>query len=98
MKRTQTNAEYIHIYEEMYILRYTSGTLSENGREKGILSGANVVMPNLTPATLRSKYSIYNNKASTGCESAEEIEKLEKELSSIGYHINYSKGDHKQTE
>jgi biotin synthase len=73
-------------------------SLHPEGRRLAIQAGANVVMPNLTPATLRSKYSIYNNKASTGCESAEEIEKLEKELSSIGYHINYGKGDHKQTE
>ncbi len=73
-------------------------TLHPEGRKLAIQAGANVVMPNLTPSTVRSKYAIYNNKASTGCESAEEIEKLEKELNSIGYHINYSRGDHKPTE
>jgi biotin synthase len=73
-------------------------SLHPEGRRLAIQAGANVVMPNLTPATLRSKYSIYNNKASTGCESAEAIEKLEKELNSIGYHIDYSRGDHKQPE
>ena len=36
MKRTQTNAEYIHIYEEMYILRYTSGTLSDYAQIKDL--------------------------------------------------------------
>ena len=37
------------------------GTLDKKGREKGILAGANVVMPNLTPASVRNKYLLYNN-------------------------------------
>lgn len=73
-------------------------SLHPDGRKQAILAGANVVMPNLSPTAVRSKYSIYDNKASTGCESAEAIEKLEKELNSIGYHIDYSRGDHKQPE
>lgn len=73
-------------------------TLSKKGRIEGILSGANVVMPNLSPLLVRDKYSIYNNKAHTGTESAEHIDLLEKELNSIGYHIDYSKGDYKNLE
>ena len=46
-------------------------TLSPEGREKGILAGANVVMPNLSPVIQRSKYSLYDNKASLGAEAAE---------------------------
>lgn len=69
-------------------------TLHPKGRTQAILAGANVVMPNLSPRSVRSKYSIYNDKATSGCEAAEEIEKLEQELQTIGYHINYSRGDY----
>ena len=70
-------------------------TLHSEGRTRVILAGANVVMPNLSPGSVRSKYSIYDNKATVGSESAEDIEKLEKELNAIGYHINYARGDYK---
>ena len=71
-------------------------TLHPDGRKRAILAGANVVMPNLSPTSVRNKYSIYNNKACTGNESAEDINKLEDELSAIGYHINYSRGDYNE--
>ena len=68
-------------------------TLSPTGRLEGILSGANVVMPNLSPSDIRAKYAIYENKASWGKEAAEGLEALEQELQTIGYHIDYSRGD-----
>ena len=68
-------------------------TLSPTGRIEGILSGANVVMPNLSPTDVRTKYAIYENKAAWGTEAAEGLAALEAELQSIGYHIDYSKGD-----
>ena len=68
-------------------------TLSPAGRIEGILSGANVVMPNLSPTNVRTKYAIYENKAAWGTEAAEGLAALEAELQSIGYHIDYSKGD-----
>ena len=71
-------------------------TLHPEGRTRAILAGANVVMPNLSPRSVRSKYSIYDNKATSGCEAAEEIEKLEKELNAIGYKINFARGDYKK--
>ncbi|MEE1315192.1 MAG: [FeFe] hydrogenase H-cluster radical SAM maturase HydE [Faecalimonas sp.] len=58
------------------------------GRELGILAGANVVMPNLTPAHLRKKYSLYDGKLSTGAEAAEHLEELKKRMQKIGYQIN----------
>ncbi len=73
-------------------------TLSPDGRKAGILSGANVVMPNLSPTDVRSKYAIYDNKLASGAEAAETIELLEQELNSIGYHIDYSRGDYKTIE
>ena len=71
-------------------------TLSSQGRIEGILSGANVVMPNLSPSSVRTKYAIYENKASWGAEAAEGLKALESELQSIGYHIDYTRGDYKQ--
>ena len=71
-------------------------TLSPTGRLEGILSGANVVMPNLSPSSVRAKYAIYENKASWGKEAAEGLAALDAELQTIGYHIDYSRGDYKK--
>ena len=72
-------------------------TLSPTGRLEGILSGANVVMPNLSPSDVRAKYAIYENKASWGKEAAEGLAALDEELKTIGYHIDYSRGDFNNT-
>ncbi len=69
-------------------------SLSSDGRERGILAGANVVMPNLSPSSVRKKYSLYNNKAAFGSEAAEGLKELEKQLGKIGYHISYLRGDY----
>lgn len=69
-------------------------TLSPEGRNAGILSGANVVMPNLSPSDVRKKYAIYENKASWGSEAAEGLAALDRELRAIGYHIDFSRGDY----
>ena len=62
-------------------------TLSPTGRKDGILAGANVVMPNLSPTDVRKLYSLYNNKAYSGIEAAEAKDKLCKEIESIGYRV-----------
>ena len=72
------------------------GTIKEGGREEGILAGANVVMPNLSPKLVRNKYMLYNNKLNTGAESAQHIEKLRQTLNNIGYDIQISRGDYKE--
>lgn len=69
------------------------GTLEDGGREKGILHGANVIMPNLSPTDVRDKYMLYNNKLSTGAESAQKLEELKKKIDSIGYGIVTERGD-----
>ena len=75
------------------------GTIDPRGREKGILAGANVVMPNLSPVSVRKKYDLYDNKICTGEESAECRGCLERRVSSIGYKIVTARGDiRKQTE
>lgn len=72
------------------------GTISENGREEGILSGANVVMPNLSPMSAREKYSLYDNKLSTGLENAVNKKALEEKFMKIGFEIVTDKGDVKK--
>ena len=72
------------------------GTIDPSGREKGILSGANVVMPNLSPANVRSKYELYNNKLSDGAEAAQCKAELVKRMEKIGYRIVTAKGDVKR--
>lgn len=72
------------------------GTLSSDGREKGILAGANVVMPNLSPISVRKKYELYNNKICTGEESAQCRTCLESRMKSVGYEIVTDRGDIKK--
>jgi biotin synthase len=71
------------------------GTIDPKGREKGILAGANVVMPNLSPVSVRKKYSLYDNKICTGEEAAECRSCLQKRIESIGYEIVVDRGDFK---
>lgn len=69
------------------------GTISPQGREKGILAGGNVVMPNLSPASVREKYMLYDNKICTGDESAQCRMCMQKRMESIGYNVTVSRGD-----
>lgn len=71
------------------------GTLDKNGREKGILAGANVLMPNLSPLNNRKKYTLYDNKICTGEEAAESLDKLKKRIAKIDYEIVSDRGDYK---
>ncbi len=71
------------------------GTLDPLGREKGILAGANVVMPNLSPVEVRKKYMLYDNKICTGEESAQCRGCLAARMSSIGYELVSDRGDPK---
>ncbi len=72
------------------------GSIDPKGREKGILAGANVVMPNLSPIDARQKYELYNNKLSSGAESAQGKTELEKCIESVGYKIVTHRGDFKK--
>ena len=67
--------------------------LSENGRERGIMSGANVVMPNLSPTENRKNYELYDNKPFTDAEAAEGLQKLKTRMKNIGYEVVEDRGD-----
>ena len=64
------------------------------GREKGILAGANVLMPNLSPSDVRGKYLLYDNKKCTGDEAAACIECLKNRIKKTGRVIVTARGDH----
>ena len=69
------------------------GTIHPQGREKGILAGANVVMPNLSPTSVRKKYLLYDGKICTGDEAAECHHCMEGRMRRIGYQVVVSRGD-----
>ncbi|HWQ79294.1 MAG TPA: [FeFe] hydrogenase H-cluster radical SAM maturase HydE [Anaerovoracaceae bacterium] len=70
------------------------GTIDPMGREKGILAGANVVMPNLSPRAARKKYMLYDNKICTGDEAAECRHCIDGRISRIGYRVVVARGDY----
>lgn len=73
-------------------------TIDPRGREKGIMAGANVVMPNLSPLSVRKKYMLYDDKICTGDESAQCRKCLEGRINSVGCRVVTSRGDSKNTE
>ncbi|MDR1051638.1 MAG: [FeFe] hydrogenase H-cluster radical SAM maturase HydE [Deltaproteobacteria bacterium] len=70
------------------------GTISPTGRETGVLAGANVIMPNLSPVGVRNKYLLYDNKICTGDEAAECRFCIQRRMFSIGYDIAVTRGDY----
>lgn len=69
------------------------GTIHPFGREMGIKAGANVVMPNLSPQSVRRKYELYNNKIHSDAESAQHKDDLAKRMAAIGYEVVTARGD-----
>lgn len=69
------------------------GTIHPTGREEGLKHGANVIMPNLSPAKFREQYSLYDGKICTGEEAAECRRCLEVRVKSAGYRIVNDRGD-----
>ena len=69
------------------------GTARSDGRLQGLLHGANVIMPNLSPAKVRDKYALYDNKIHSGNEAAEHLEALRKELEKENFTVAISRGD-----
>ena len=70
-------------------------TIDGDGRIKGMNAGCNVVMPNLSPLEDRSKYLLYDNKATSGDEAAESLRALREHLAAAGYEVVIDRGDYK---
>jgi biotin synthase len=69
------------------------GTISPLGREKGLMAGANVVMPNLSPRDVRKLYALYDNKICTGDEAAECRLCMEGRIRNFGFEPSMVRGD-----
>ena len=69
------------------------GTAEADGRIRGVLAGCNVIMPNLSPASVRKKYMLYDNKAGTDLTAAEGIALLRRQMETIGYEVVVGRGD-----
>ena len=69
------------------------GTIAPNGRELGLLSGANVVMPNLTPMKYREAYTLYDNKLILGEEDGAGLNELRKRVEAVGLELYSGRGD-----
>ena len=69
------------------------GSVHPQGREKALLAGANVIMPNLSPADARKQYALYDGKAGTDADIADVFHNLRQCVKRAGYEIAVSRGD-----
>jgi biotin synthase len=69
------------------------GTIAPDGRERGLLVGANVVMPNLSPTNVRRLYTLYNHKICLNEEAAECSRCIAARVGQVGYRIVVQRGD-----
>lgn len=74
------------------------GTARGDGRQLGVLAGANVVMPNLSPLSVRRKYMLYDNKAGTDFDARAGLEALGAQMAAIGYRLAPGRGDYEKKE
>ena len=86
----------VRIADEKLLLPSTTalGSIDDFGREKGILAGANVLMPNVGAEKLRKNYQLYDNKIGTEVQNSDDFMGLEEKLSKIGYRVSKSRGDY----
>ncbi|MEG1501859.1 MAG: [FeFe] hydrogenase H-cluster radical SAM maturase HydE [Synergistaceae bacterium] len=70
------------------------GTVSNNGRESGILSGANVIMPNVSPSYARHNYKLYDNKIGSEDDVTESVENVSRFVRDLGYKVVIDRGDY----
>jgi biotin synthase len=70
------------------------GTARSDGRLQGLMHGANVIMPNISPDDVRKKYLLYDNKFNGGLKENILDSPLRKQMQKIGYDIVIDRGDH----
>ena len=71
------------------------GTVQGDGREQGVLAGANVVMPNISPSDVRKYYLLYDNKIGTKDDASESVARMTAGIKNIGYDVVVDRGDYK---
>ena len=72
------------------------GSIHPRGRELGLMAGANVVMPNISPQATRDKYLLYDGKVGTALTPDEGVADLIRRIDSTGYRAVVSRGDHRE--
>lgn len=72
------------------------GSIHPQGRELGLKAGANVLMPNLSPVDVRSKYDLYENKICVDEEASRCKECLAARVKKAGFTIVTGRGDVKR--
>ena len=72
------------------------GSINPIGREKGVLAGANVIMPNLSPTEVRKNYLLYDNKICVNDASSQCKNCINARMIKIGYEVEVSRGDYKE--
>ena len=95
VKKTTYLLSIIRLIKPNILLPSTTAlaTIDKHGHKKAILSGANVIMPNLSPDFAKQNYQLYNNKKHNDNEDAENIKHLLKEVEEIGSIISFERGD-----
>ncbi|CEH34508.1 [FeFe] hydrogenase H-cluster radical SAM maturase HydE [Romboutsia lituseburensis] len=68
-------------------------SIDKNGRNAGLKAGGNVIMPNLSPMSVRKKYSLYNDKAYILDEDAEYRKLIEEKVKEAGFEVEVNRGD-----
>jgi len=69
------------------------GTAEADGRQRGVLAGCNVVMPNLSPLSVRKKYMLYDGKVGTDMSAEAGITNLRNQMKEISYEVVVGRGD-----
>jgi len=64
--------------------------LKDDGRELGLLAGANIIMPNITDTKYRANYQLYQGKPCLDENASLCRGCLERRISAIGEQIGYS--------
>jgi len=95
VEKTTTMLALIRLLLPNVLLPSTTalGSIDPVGREKGLKAGGNVVMPNLSPTSVREKYSLYDGKICTGDEAAECRKCIEGRINSAGFRVEVTRGD-----
>lgn len=72
------------------------GTIHPLGREMGFDCGANVIMPNLSPVTVRKQYQLYDGKICVDDDATKCNHCLDLRLEKFGYRMVVDRGDRKR--
>lgn len=64
-------------------------TIDPMGREKAVMAGANIIMPNITPKMFRNRYMLYNNKPGVNEDVQDSLSFIEARLRQFDHSIGY---------